>query len=392
MFYLFTCRFERHSVYRTLFPYMEALHRDGYRMILMQIGGVTHDTRLELFESHHIFDTPSDLDKATQIAHHIKQMDPSPTIIWYPAIGMDWPTVYLSNRRLVPIQIASVGHSVSTFGSQVDYWITGEDAEDWSEDKKKKRYSYRSDRFAGTTTNQNKESDSLHQFGDRYVPRAANHYSETLVVIAGNGVVNRRPSPPLPTKSPILASATPNDVIIINCPFSAQKVNYPFLRTLRRAITGVATATNRTILFRFFPYLTPKLQRMLWRRELLRILASDDDAANDTISDYRWGTNETLPYDWEHGRLVYDEPVLSAPIDDQEQDIDGTPLKVGKKAKKTKKHVKFEDEATPIGVSVNGIRNGVQVEVYGEVLYARYMELMSQGHLIIEANHYGMLL
>ena len=46
--------------------------------------------------------------------------------VFYPSISMDRVTLWLSHMRLAPIQIASYGQPVSTYGSEVDYWLAGE--------------------------------------------------------------------------------------------------------------------------------------------------------------------------------------------------------------------------------------------------------------------------
>ena len=46
--------------------------------------------------------------------------------VLYPSISMDRVTLWLSQFRLAPIQVASYGQPVSTHGSQIDYWLAGE--------------------------------------------------------------------------------------------------------------------------------------------------------------------------------------------------------------------------------------------------------------------------
>ncbi len=49
--------------------------------------------------------------------------------VLYPDVGMDSMSVILSNQRFAPVQIATLGHPISTFGSKVDYFISGALAE-----------------------------------------------------------------------------------------------------------------------------------------------------------------------------------------------------------------------------------------------------------------------
>lgn len=46
--------------------------------------------------------------------------------MFFPDVGMSWPSMYLANRRLAPLAVAGVGHSVSTFGSLVDFYVSGD--------------------------------------------------------------------------------------------------------------------------------------------------------------------------------------------------------------------------------------------------------------------------
>ena len=46
--------------------------------------------------------------------------------VMYPSISMDRVTLWLSQFRLAPIQVASYGQPVSTHGAQIDYWLAGE--------------------------------------------------------------------------------------------------------------------------------------------------------------------------------------------------------------------------------------------------------------------------
>lgn len=50
-------------------------------------------------------------------------------VVYYPDIGMSPESIFLSNLRIAPIQICGTGHPVSTFGSEVDYFISGADVE-----------------------------------------------------------------------------------------------------------------------------------------------------------------------------------------------------------------------------------------------------------------------
>jgi len=118
-------------------------------------------------------------------------------------------SVHLTNHRLAPLQIASFGHPVSTFGGEVDYFLSGADLE-----------------------------------APEHPER---NYSERLVLLPGMGCVHN--APPFPR--PALAAArrlSPGDRLLINCPAFGQKLNVPFLRTLARVVREAA----RPVRIRFF--------------------------------------------------------------------------------------------------------------------------------------------
>ena len=61
--------------------------------------------------------------------------------VYFPDIGMSPHSIFLANMRLAPIQFCSPGHSVSTYGADIDYFITGATVEE--PDHPEKNYSER---------------------------------------------------------------------------------------------------------------------------------------------------------------------------------------------------------------------------------------------------------
>src|SRR5205807_2121057 len=110
-------------------------------------------------------------------------------VAYYPDVGLTPRSVWLANLRVAPIQVASLGHSVSTFGSKIDSIISGSEVEP-AEDP-------------------------------------GQNYSERLVLLPGCGAVHNRPN------------FTPSgrrkacSEVLINGPWNAQKVNHRFCQTLQ---------------------------------------------------------------------------------------------------------------------------------------------------------------
>lgn len=125
--------------------------------------------------------------------------------VFFADVGMSLDSMLLANLRLAPVQIAGVGHSVSGFGNQVDYFISGTETEPATSPER--------------------------------------HYSERLVLIPGLGVVHN-----VPRYTPTGATRA-GDALLINCSWTAQKINHALLDVLARIVEG----SRREIVFQFFP-------------------------------------------------------------------------------------------------------------------------------------------
>jgi hypothetical protein len=186
-----------HSVYRNYAAYVKELKKD-FHLTFFHILKSRPEMEISLFDEVHRLEMkggnlPIDALASGQF-----------TVIYYPDIGMSLPSILLANHRLAPVQICSPGHSVSTYGAEIDYFMSGADVE---------------------------------------TPAAPErNYSERLVLLPGMGAVHNRPlyEPVGGTK------AVPE--FVINCPWSGQKLNPPFCRTLR-ALTERATRPLRLRVF-----------------------------------------------------------------------------------------------------------------------------------------------
>jgi len=268
--------FRRHSIYRTFVRYARALVRMGFKLQLLVIGKKHDDLGIDgpdqdLFEDGvHYFDDPSDLEKA----HAIEQMLVANPVdaIFYPEVGMSWTTTYLANLRLAPVQFTVQGHSVSTFGSKIDFYFSGDETE-----------------------------PLIHQI-------AAREFSEMLVLLPGMGVVNRSPGylyrprwrtqpvslvtslkqfakyvGPESPGSPYPTCAARALGIVLN--HASHKINHEFLCHVARALPRIFS--KDVIEVKFFPGFFTKLERLAFEagvkstledcyvREGLNILAAE---------------------------------------------------------------------------------------------------------------------
>jgi hypothetical protein len=118
-------------------------------------------------------------------------------MVYFPDIGMSDASIMLANLRLAPIQICSPGHSVSTYGALVDYFISGADVE----------------------RPENPEGN----------------YSERLVLLPGMGVVHNRPA------YEVRGLKKQNEVLLINVPAWCQKLNHPYVQALKKIRAAAKT-------------------------------------------------------------------------------------------------------------------------------------------------------
>ena len=173
-----------HSVYRTLKAYIEAIKPD-YKLILISSIRGESDLDTSLF------------DRTIKLEFDGENLNTEPLnglgldAMIYPDIGMTQSSIMLSNIRIAPVQIMMTGHPVSTFGSEIDYFISGQLVE-----------------------------NAEHQV----------NYTETLVRLPGFGATHAKP-----TYQP---KGTPKDFdgVVINASWYGQKITRPFLEMVDSAI------------------------------------------------------------------------------------------------------------------------------------------------------------
>ncbi len=201
--------FPQHSVYRILSECVAAL-KDSYELTLIHLGDRHLDIDTQYFQEVKYLQFKNGKFDLSCLQNNDFM------VIYYPDIGMLPESILLSNIRIAPIQICGLGHPVSTFGSAINYFISGNDAE----------------------VNRNPEAN----------------YAERLVLLNGLGAVNNRPNYPEPLNISVDKNKYQNNIsedktqFIINCPWYAQKVNYPLLVLLKK----ISQSSNIPVLFRFF--------------------------------------------------------------------------------------------------------------------------------------------
>jgi hypothetical protein len=114
-----------HSVYRVLSKAISKM-RDQFHLIGLGPMNTTDEV------SRAIFDEFIEPDVSNGIESFLRQVrrvadERDVQVLYMPSVGMFQTTMYLSNLRVAPIQLTTLGHSASTFASEVDYFAIDED-------------------------------------------------------------------------------------------------------------------------------------------------------------------------------------------------------------------------------------------------------------------------
>lgn len=190
-----------HPTYKNRFQLFKELSK-SYDLTLVHIGAERSDLDKSIFKRVIGAKFENGRINAPELFNNQFSM------LFYPDIGMNVESRFLSNLRLAPIQVTTNSHPVSTFGSNIDFFLTGSESE---EDP----------------------------------ASASRHYSERLVLIPGIGTLPGVPT----TKTTVGSVVRPlsQDELIVGCPWGSLKINYRLLCLLKR----IRGASQKRIKFRF---------------------------------------------------------------------------------------------------------------------------------------------
>ena len=187
-----------HSVYRNYLAFVKEMAKDFHLTFFHVFKGREELDVSDFHEVHRLDFRDGSLDIGPLASNDF-------VAVYFPDVGMTLSSIMLANYRLAPIQFCSPGHSVSTWGSEIDYFVSGADVEVAEAPEKR--------------------------------------YSERLVLLPGMGVIHNQPLYTLAGRK----KGVPE--VVMNFPTSGQKLNYKFLQTLRKLLDQV----RRPLRFRFFP-------------------------------------------------------------------------------------------------------------------------------------------
>eukprot|EP00298_Acanthocystis_sp_HF-20_P017610 c21786_g1_i1.p1 GENE.c21786_g1_i1~~c21786_g1_i1.p1 ORF type:complete len:677 (-),score=155.68 c21786_g1_i1:33-1901(-) len=221
--------YKEHSVHRTFFKQISTL-TPKYRLILIRFEtGLAVNP--ELFEE--VITISKSLEVLERFQTAAKEiLSRKPAIIFFPDIGMSGESIYLANQRLAPIQVASYGHSVSTFGGLIDYWIGSKDVE--------------------------------------LLSRIYENYSEKLVLVDGLGITHTLPSykpADFATKLHVLDKYGTKDIVIINISWAPMKTTSESLRLLKLMSQNIDS--SKKVIFRLFAGMSDsQLMKEVFQQEI----------------------------------------------------------------------------------------------------------------------------
>jgi len=215
--------FKTHSVYRNQSEFITSL-KDDYHVTLIHTPNARN-------LDQEMFDEVICLPMQGQVVSFEPILKNDFHVFYLPDVGMNETSIRLANQRVAPIQMCGVGHSVSTFGAQIDYYISGADVEP--------------------------------------AEGADNNYSERLVALPGYGIVHN------PISYQRTVDKVPVDTdLLINCPWTAQKTNFEILELL----AAIAEQAGRPVKYRFFPGGTARRfnGQMPFRKDIGRVLREEN--------------------------------------------------------------------------------------------------------------------
>ena len=121
-----------HAMFKTYANFLKQL-RGRFHLVLVCLEGRVDDAAEAVFDEIH--EIPDSLNSLRDVVAQLRRI--SPSVLYYPSVGMSVLTVQLCNLRLAPIQVASVGHPATTHSPMIDYMVMGHtyyrDAAEFSE-------------------------------------------------------------------------------------------------------------------------------------------------------------------------------------------------------------------------------------------------------------------
>lgn len=114
-----------HSIYRTHSRTIEAA-REHFEVVGFGFGYAVDDAGRAVFDRFIELEEPEYIGQCLQTIRDFAVAE-QPDVLYMPSVGMFVLTVFMSNLRVAPLQIAALGHPATTHSDKIDYISVEED-------------------------------------------------------------------------------------------------------------------------------------------------------------------------------------------------------------------------------------------------------------------------
>ncbi|WP_404935556.1 glycosyl transferase family 1 [Paraburkholderia sp. DHOC27] len=114
-----------HSIYRTHSRTIEAA-REHFEVVGFGFNSAIDDAGRAIFDRFIELEQPDYVGESLKTLRDFAEAE-RPDVLYMPSVGMFVQTIFLSNLRLAPLQIAALGHPATTHSDKIDYLSVEED-------------------------------------------------------------------------------------------------------------------------------------------------------------------------------------------------------------------------------------------------------------------------
>ncbi|MEA3085621.1 MAG: hypothetical protein QOC89_3318 [Paraburkholderia sp.] len=114
-----------HSIYRTHSRTLEAA-REHFEVVGFGFGYAVDDVGRNIFDRFIELEQPDYIGECLKTIRDFAEAE-RPDVLYMPSVGMFVLTVFMSNLRVAPLQIAALGHPATTHSDKIDYISVEED-------------------------------------------------------------------------------------------------------------------------------------------------------------------------------------------------------------------------------------------------------------------------
>lgn len=114
-----------HSIYRTHSRTLEAA-REHFEVVGFGFGYAVDEVGRSIFDHFIELERPEYVGECLKTIRDFAEAE-QPDVLYMPSVGMFVLTVFMSNLRIAPLQIAALGHPATTHSDRIDYISVEED-------------------------------------------------------------------------------------------------------------------------------------------------------------------------------------------------------------------------------------------------------------------------